>query len=209
MILTIDTSFEWSRFISNRCPFLTSKVYIIGQNCVRISYCSIIHLCRKPCQFSACTNLVHTARIFLRFGFHGSVPDRGCRRAFQSACCPSRIHAPAADAHAGKHHDKGEHEGQDLFREIFVCCLSHSLLSSPFRFFVLFRAADVRLAPATPVIYLILPFCQMSSFRVCRQGSLANTYSAAALSCACCSRICLRYSLCLMRFSLRLSFFSR
>ena len=24
---------------------------------------------------------------------------------------PSLIHAPASDAHAGKHHDKGKHEG--------------------------------------------------------------------------------------------------
>ena len=199
MILSIDTSFEWSCFISNRCPFLTSKVYIIGQNrrstlILRSSVfqCSI-NESRKPCQLSTCTNLVHAVFIGLWCSRCRSVPDSRCRRAFRSACCPGRIHTPAADAHAGKYHDKGERKGQDLFREIFVCCLSHSILSSPFRFFVLFRAADARLAPAAPVIYLILPFCQISSFRVCRQGSLANTYSAAARSC--CSRSCLRYSL--------------
>ena len=43
-----------------------------------------------------------------------------------AACRPSLIHAPAADAHACKYHDKGKHEGKDfLFREIFVC-FSHS-----------------------------------------------------------------------------------
>ena len=48
--------------------------------------------------------------------------------------------------------------------------------------FVFIRAVyDARLAPTAPVIYLILPFCQMSSFRVCWQASLSSTYLAAAL----------------------------
>ena len=49
---------------------------------------------------------------------------------------PSSIHAPASNAHAGKYHGKGKHEGQDLLREIFVCCLSHSFCLSFHLYFV-------------------------------------------------------------------------